>query len=195
MPIFMRSRRVRCPPRPVRGRLRFHREHGGRYVRSPLLSGHDNARRRWTLGEFMVNDMNGQNVAADTRRNGRTKPRTGSSSIIKRRWARCWWTRVMSPHASPLTRPGSASKRSRRARPPVHNVSVDSLLASSAVDEIQVEFWPFIPKADGLWVVKDTASAGRVCGKPRLHMESFTSFEGWREGPQDLKPSADSARS
>jgi hypothetical protein len=75
--------------------------------------------------------------------------------------------------------------------PPVHNVPVDSLLANAAVDEIQGEFWPFRPDADALWVVKETASAGHIYGKPRIHMESFTSFEGWREGPQDLKPSAD----
>jgi hypothetical protein len=75
--------------------------------------------------------------------------------------------------------------------PPVHNVPVDSLLANSAVDEIQGEFWPFWPQADGLWVVKETASAGHIYGKPRVHMEAFTSFEGWREGPQDLKASAD----
>jgi len=75
--------------------------------------------------------------------------------------------------------------------PPVHNVPVDSLLANAAVDEIQGEFWPFRPNADGLWVVKETASAGHVYGKQRIHMEAFTSFEGWREGPQDLKPSAD----
>ncbi|MBL8291525.1 MAG: hypothetical protein JNN08_06800 [Bryobacterales bacterium] len=75
--------------------------------------------------------------------------------------------------------------------PPVHNVPVDSLLANAAVDEIQGEFWPFRPNADGLWVVKETASAGHIYGKPRVHMESFTSFEGWREGPQDLKASAD----
>ncbi|MDX2149562.1 MAG: glycosyl hydrolase [Bryobacteraceae bacterium] len=75
--------------------------------------------------------------------------------------------------------------------PPVHNVPVDSLLANAAVDDIQGEFWPFRPNADGLWVVKETASAGHIYGKPRVHMESFTSFEGWQEGPQDLKPSAD----
>ena len=75
--------------------------------------------------------------------------------------------------------------------PPVHNVPVDSLLANAAVDEIQGEFWPYRPSADGLWVVKETASAGHIYGKPRVHLESFTSFDGWREGPQDLKASAD----
>ncbi|MCW5962738.1 MAG: hypothetical protein KIT83_01765 [Bryobacterales bacterium] len=75
--------------------------------------------------------------------------------------------------------------------PPIHNVPVDALLANSAVDEIQGEFWPFRPTADNLWVVKETASAGHLYGKPRVHMEAFTSTDHWREGPQDLKPSAD----
>jgi hypothetical protein len=75
--------------------------------------------------------------------------------------------------------------------PPVHNVPVDSLLANAAVDEIQGEFWPFRPNADALWVVKETAAAGHLYGKPLIHMEAFTSFEAWREGPQDLKPGAD----
>jgi hypothetical protein len=75
--------------------------------------------------------------------------------------------------------------------PPIHNVPVDALLANSAVDEIQGEFWPYRPDADAMWVVKETAAAGHIYGKPRVHLEAFTSFEGWREGPQDLKPSAD----
>ncbi len=75
--------------------------------------------------------------------------------------------------------------------PPVHNVPVDALLACNAVDEIQGEFWPYRQNEDDLWVVKETASAGHIYGKSRVHMESFTSFEAWREGPQDLKPSAD----
>ena len=75
--------------------------------------------------------------------------------------------------------------------PPVHNVPVDALLANSAVDEIQGEFWPFRPDAAALWVIKETASAGHIYGKRRVHMEAFTSFQSWGEGPQDLKPSAD----
>jgi hypothetical protein len=75
--------------------------------------------------------------------------------------------------------------------PPVHNVPVDALLANCAVDAIQGEFWPFRPNADDMWVVKETAAAGHVYGKRLIHLESFTSMENWREGPQDLKPSAD----
>jgi hypothetical protein len=75
--------------------------------------------------------------------------------------------------------------------PPVHNVPVDALLANAAVDSIQGEFWPYWPDADGLWVVKEPASAGHVYGKSPVHLESFTSMENWREGPQDIKASAD----
>ncbi|MCL4793157.1 MAG: hypothetical protein KJZ84_01275 [Bryobacteraceae bacterium] len=75
--------------------------------------------------------------------------------------------------------------------PPIHNVPVDSLLANGAIDEIQGEFWPFRPDAHSLWVVKETASAGHLYGKPVVHMEAFTSFHHWYEGPQDLKDSAD----
>jgi hypothetical protein len=75
--------------------------------------------------------------------------------------------------------------------PPVHNVPVDALLANAAVDSIQGEFWPYWPNADGLWVVKEPASAGHLYNKSPVHLESFTSMENWREGPQDLKPSAD----
>ncbi len=75
--------------------------------------------------------------------------------------------------------------------PPVHNVPVDALAADGAMDELQGEFWPYRPNSDATWVVKETASAAHMYGKPRVHMESFTSFEEWREGPQDLKASAD----
>lgn len=75
--------------------------------------------------------------------------------------------------------------------PPTHNVPVDALLAQSAVDDIQGEFWPFRPSADNLWVVKETASAGHIYGRRRVHLEAFTSSQHWAEGPQDLKASAD----
>jgi hypothetical protein len=77
--------------------------------------------------------------------------------------------------------------------PPIHTPPVDALLANGAVDEIQGEFWPFWENMDSIWVVKETASAGHIYGKPVIHMEAFTSFNHWSEGPQDLKPSADRA--
>jgi hypothetical protein len=75
--------------------------------------------------------------------------------------------------------------------PPVHNVPVDSLAAHASVDSIQGEFWPYRPRADALWVVKEPASAVHVYGRREVNLESFTSMEHWREGPGDLKPSAD----
>jgi hypothetical protein len=77
--------------------------------------------------------------------------------------------------------------------PPIHNVPVDSLLANAAISSIQGEFWPFRPDSTALWVIKETASAGHIYGKRRIHMESFTSTHHWWETPQDLKPSADRA--
>lgn len=75
--------------------------------------------------------------------------------------------------------------------PPIHSPPVDALLANGAVDGIQGEFWPFWDGIDSIWVVKETAAAGHIYGKRVVHMESFTSFHHWAEGPQDLKPSAD----
>lgn len=75
--------------------------------------------------------------------------------------------------------------------PPIHTPPMDALLANGAVDGIQGEFWPFWENTDSIWVVKETASAGHIYGKPIVHMEAFTSFHHWAEGPQDLKASAD----
>ena len=77
--------------------------------------------------------------------------------------------------------------------PPTHNVPVDALQALGAVDEMRGEFWPWRPKRDGLWVVKETACAAHVYGHRRVHMESFTGFYHWATGPRFLKPSADRA--
>jgi hypothetical protein len=75
--------------------------------------------------------------------------------------------------------------------PPLHNVPVDALAANAAVDSIQGEFWPYWPQYDVIWVVKETASAGHLYNKQTVHLEAFTSIENWREGPGDLKASAD----
>ena len=75
--------------------------------------------------------------------------------------------------------------------PPIHTPPVDALLAQGAVDSVQGEFWPFWPDNEALNVIKETASAAHLYGKPLAHLESFTSFHHWAEGPQDLKPSAD----
>ncbi|MDO8543891.1 MAG: glycosyl hydrolase [Opitutaceae bacterium] len=75
--------------------------------------------------------------------------------------------------------------------PPIHTPPVDALLANGAIDNVQGEFWPFRPESDALNVIKEPASAAHIYGKPRVHLESFTSFQHWAEGPQDLKASAD----
>jgi hypothetical protein len=77
--------------------------------------------------------------------------------------------------------------------PPIHQVPVDALMALGAVTAVRGEFWPYRPDARAMWVIKETASAAHIYGKPRVHMEAFTSMRHWEEGPQDLKPSADRA--
>jgi hypothetical protein len=77
--------------------------------------------------------------------------------------------------------------------PPVHQVPVDALAALGALDAMRGEFWPFRPDSRNLWVVKETASAAHIYGHTRVHMEAFTGFRHWQDGPFDLKPSADRA--
>jgi hypothetical protein len=77
--------------------------------------------------------------------------------------------------------------------PPIHQVPVDALKALGVLDEVRGEFWPRRPDADRLWVVKETACAAHIYGKPRVRMEAFTSTHHWQDGPFDLKPSADRA--
>ncbi len=77
--------------------------------------------------------------------------------------------------------------------PPVHQVPVDALKALGAIDEMRGEFWPWRPDRNQLWVVKETACAAHVYGRQRVHMEAFTGFRHWQDGPFDLKASADRA--
>jgi hypothetical protein len=77
--------------------------------------------------------------------------------------------------------------------PPVHQVPVDALKALGAIDEMRGEFWPWRPERNQLWVVKETACAAHVYGRRRVHMEAFTGFRHWEDGPFELKPSADRA--
>ncbi len=75
--------------------------------------------------------------------------------------------------------------------PPIHTPPVEALSAYGAIDNVQGEFWPFWPDNDAINVIKEPASAAHLYGKPRVHLEAFTSFHHWAEGPQDLKASAD----
>ena len=77
--------------------------------------------------------------------------------------------------------------------PPVHQVPVDALKALGSIDEMRGEFWPWRQDRSQLWIVKETACAAHVYGRPRVHMEAFTGFRHWQDGPFDLKPSADRA--
>jgi len=77
--------------------------------------------------------------------------------------------------------------------PPVHQVPVDALKALGSIDEMRGEFWPWRPNRSQLWVIKETACAAHVYGRRRVHMEAFTGFRHWEDGPVDLKPSADRA--
>jgi hypothetical protein len=77
--------------------------------------------------------------------------------------------------------------------PPVHQVPVDALKALGAIDEVRGEFWPWRTDRQHLWVVKETACAAHIYGHRRVHMEAFTGFRHWQDGPFDLKPSADRA--
>lgn len=77
--------------------------------------------------------------------------------------------------------------------PPVHQVPVDALKALGAIDEIRGEFWPWRTEREKLWVVKETACAAHIYGHRRVHMEAFTGFRHWQDGPFDLKSSADRA--
>ena len=77
--------------------------------------------------------------------------------------------------------------------PPVHQVPVDALKALGAIDELRGEFWPWRTDRENLWVVKETACAAHIYGRRKVHMEAFTGFRHWQDGPSDLKPSADRA--
>jgi hypothetical protein len=77
--------------------------------------------------------------------------------------------------------------------PPVHQVPVDALKALGSIDEMRGEFWPWRQERNQLWIVKETACAAHIYGRQRVHMESFTGFRHWQDGPFDLKPSADRA--
>jgi hypothetical protein len=73
--------------------------------------------------------------------------------------------------------------------PPLHQVPVDALKAQGALDIPRGEFW----KEHNVWVVKETACAAHIYGKPLVDMEAFTSWRHWQDGPFELKPIADRA--
>ena len=72
---------------------------------------------------------------------------------------------------------------------PLHPVPVDALKAQGAIDIPRGEFWV----DEHIWVVKETACAAQIYGKPIVDMEAFTSWRHWQDGPAELKPVADRA--
>lgn len=66
--------------------------------------------------------------------------------------------------------------------PPLHKVPVDALKAQGMVDIPRGEFWNQVD----IWVVKETACAAHIYGKPIVDMEAFTSWRHWQDGPGDL---------
>ena len=72
---------------------------------------------------------------------------------------------------------------------PLHPVPVDALKAQGAIDIPRGEFWV----DEQIWVVKETACAAHVYGKPMVDMEAFTSWRHWQDGPAELKPIGDRA--
>jgi hypothetical protein len=72
---------------------------------------------------------------------------------------------------------------------PLHQVPVDALEAQGAIDIPRGEFWI----QHDIWVVKETACAAHIYGKPVVDMEAFTSWRHWQDGPWQLKPIADRA--
>lgn len=72
---------------------------------------------------------------------------------------------------------------------PLHPVPVDALKAQGAIDIPRGEFW----MDEHIWVVKETACAAHVYGKPMVDMEAFTSRRHWQDGPAELKPIGDRA--
>ncbi len=73
--------------------------------------------------------------------------------------------------------------------PPLHQVPVDALKALGTLDIPRGEFW----KEHNVWVVKETACAAHIYGKPLVDMEAFTSWRHWQDGPFELKGIADRA--
>jgi hypothetical protein len=72
---------------------------------------------------------------------------------------------------------------------PLHQVPVDALQAQGAIDIPRGEFWI----QHDIWVVKETACAAHIYGKPQVDMEAFTSWRHWQDSPWVMKPIADRA--
>ncbi len=86
---------------------------------------------------------------------------------------------------------------------PLYNGPAEPLKALGSIDIPRGEFWinhsryykddNGIDSIDILRVVKEVAAASHIYEKGIVEMESFSSFQHWQEGPNDLKPMADRA--
>lgn len=78
-----------------------------------------------------------------------------------------------------------------------NSVQLDPMLSSKGVDVAAGEFWipsPHRPTPDVRFLLRDSASANHIYGKPITGCESFTSVgPAWEESFFDLKNSADQA--
>lgn len=81
---------------------------------------------------------------------------------------------------------------------PLHNVPVEPLRALGNLDIPRGEFWINHTRfneegIDILRVVKEISAASNIYNRNIVELEAFTSFQQWREGPFDMKPSGDRA--
>ncbi len=81
---------------------------------------------------------------------------------------------------------------------PLHNVPVEPLKSLGVMDLPRGEFWIKHNRlnADGidiLRVVKEVSSASHIYDRGIVEEESFTSFQHWQEGPDDMKSMGDRA--
>lgn len=81
---------------------------------------------------------------------------------------------------------------------PLHNVPVEPIKALGNLDIPRGEFWINHSRfnengVDILRVVKEISSASNIYNRNIVELEAFTSFQHWREGPFEMKPSGDRA--
>ncbi len=81
---------------------------------------------------------------------------------------------------------------------PIHMVPVEPLKALGSLDIPRGEYWINHPVFDEngidvLRVVKEVSAASHIYNRGIVEMEAFTSFQHWREGPFEMKPTGDRA--
>lgn len=80
-----------------------------------------------------------------------------------------------------------------------HTIPVEAIKALGAVNIPRGEFWnkyeihDIGDNIDVKLLVKEIAAASHIYKRDLVEQESFTSWQNWQEGPEDLKPLADRA--